>query len=69
MLPISNEETVQALKKMKPGKASGPDDMGAELWKSQCCNFAEWLTRFFNRVIVERRTAVKWQRSTTILGG
>ncbi|VDP57569.1 unnamed protein product [Heligmosomoides polygyrus] len=29
------EETEAALKKMRPGKATGPDDVAADLWKSK----------------------------------
>ncbi|EYC40925.1 hypothetical protein Y032_0589g370 [Ancylostoma ceylanicum] len=32
--PITVKETMAALKRMKPGKATGPDDVAAELWKS-----------------------------------
>ncbi|VDL78252.1 unnamed protein product [Nippostrongylus brasiliensis] len=38
ILPISAEEVVLALRKMKPGKATGPDDVAAELWKSRHWN-------------------------------
>ncbi|VDO85383.1 unnamed protein product [Heligmosomoides polygyrus] len=32
---ITVEETEAALKKMRPGKATGPDDVAADLWKSK----------------------------------
>ncbi|KAL6724016.1 hypothetical protein Aduo_018954 [Ancylostoma duodenale] len=48
------------------GKATGPDDVAAELWKSRHLNSAEWVTSFFNKVIAEKKTPVDWQRSTTI---
>ncbi|VDP02162.1 unnamed protein product [Heligmosomoides polygyrus] len=32
---ITVEETEAALKKMKPGKATGPDDLAADVWKSK----------------------------------
>ncbi|EYB87852.1 hypothetical protein Y032_0256g368 [Ancylostoma ceylanicum] len=64
--PITVEETMAALKRMKPGKATGPDDVAAELWKSRHWNSAEWLTAFFNKVVEEKKTPVDWQRSTTI---
>ncbi|EYC07565.1 hypothetical protein Y032_0069g289 [Ancylostoma ceylanicum] len=51
---------------MRPGKATGPDDVAAELWKPRHCNSAEWLTAFFNKVIEENKTHHDWQRSTTI---
>ncbi|EYC26582.1 hypothetical protein Y032_0010g846 [Ancylostoma ceylanicum] len=55
-----------ALKRMKPGKATGPDDVAAKLWKSRHWNPAEWLTAFFNEVVEKMKTPVYWQRSTTI---
>ncbi|EYC21748.1 hypothetical protein Y032_0018g3509 [Ancylostoma ceylanicum] len=64
--PITVDETMAALKGMKPGKATGPDDVAAELWKSRHWNSAEWLTAFFNKVIGDKKTPVDWQRSTTI---
>ncbi|EYC40245.1 hypothetical protein Y032_0623g776 [Ancylostoma ceylanicum] len=51
---------------MEPGKAAGPDDVAAELWKSRHWNSAEWFTAFFNKVVKEKMTPVDWQRSTTI---
>ncbi|EYC32640.1 hypothetical protein Y032_0002g1011 [Ancylostoma ceylanicum] len=51
---------------MKPGKATGPDDVAAELWKSRHWNSAQWLTAFFNEIVEEKKTRVDWQRSTTI---
>ncbi|VDP11674.1 unnamed protein product [Heligmosomoides polygyrus] len=52
---ITVEETEAALKKMKPGKATGPDDIAAELCNSRCWNPAEWLTKFFNQVVAEEK--------------
>ncbi|VDO64051.1 unnamed protein product [Heligmosomoides polygyrus] len=46
---ITVEETEAALKKMKPGKATGPDDVSAELWKSKFWYPAEWLAEFLNQ--------------------
>ncbi|KAL6729362.1 hypothetical protein Aduo_000423 [Ancylostoma duodenale] len=64
--PITIEETMFALKRMKPGKATGPDDMAAEVWKSPCWSSTEWLTKFFKLVIAEKKVPVDWQRSITI---
>ncbi|VDP48149.1 unnamed protein product [Heligmosomoides polygyrus] len=46
---ITVEEIEEALKKMRPGKATGPDDVAAELWKSKFWYPAEWLAKFFNQ--------------------
>uniref|UniRef100_A0A183FEI5 Transposase n=1 Tax=Heligmosomoides polygyrus TaxID=6339 RepID=A0A183FEI5_HELPZ len=56
----------EALKKMKPGKATGPDDLAADLWKSKSWYPAKWLATFFNQVIAEKKVPDIWQRSTTI---
>ncbi|EYC44370.1 hypothetical protein Y032_0463g1909 [Ancylostoma ceylanicum] len=64
--PITIEETLAALKRMKAGKATGPDDMAAEVWKSQCWSPADWLTKFFNLVIAQKKVPMDWQQSTTI---
>ncbi|VDP45467.1 unnamed protein product [Heligmosomoides polygyrus] len=47
---ITAEETEAAVKKMRPGKANGSDDVAAELWKSKYWYPVEWLTKFFNQV-------------------
>ncbi|VDO19711.1 unnamed protein product [Heligmosomoides polygyrus] len=58
MQKIIMEETEAALKRMKPGKATSPDDIAADLWRSRCWNPAEWLTKFFNRLLRRRRFLV-----------
>ncbi|VDO18766.1 unnamed protein product [Heligmosomoides polygyrus] len=60
------EETEAALKKMKPGKATGPYDVAADLWKSKYWYPAEWLSRFFNQVVAEKKVPECWRQSTTI---
>ncbi|EYB91385.1 hypothetical protein Y032_0206g1963 [Ancylostoma ceylanicum] len=39
--PITVEETMAALKRMKPGEAMGPGDVAAELWNSRHWNSAQ----------------------------
>ncbi|VDP13603.1 unnamed protein product [Heligmosomoides polygyrus] len=38
---ITVEKTEAALRKMRPGKANGPDEVAADLWKSKLCYPAE----------------------------
>ncbi|EYB84313.1 hypothetical protein Y032_0319g2370 [Ancylostoma ceylanicum] len=64
--PITLDETMAALKRMKPGKARGPDDLAAEIWESRHWNSAEWLKAFFNQLITEKKTPVDWQRIPSI---
>ena len=63
---ITPEEVTRALKKMKSGKVTGPDDVAAELWKSQHWDPTQWLTRLFNAITQEKQMPEEWQRSTTI---
>ncbi|VDP03021.1 unnamed protein product [Heligmosomoides polygyrus] len=63
---ITVEETEAAVKKMRPGKATGPDDVAAELWKSKFWYPAEWLAKFFNQVVAEKKVPECWRQSTTI---
>uniref|UniRef100_A0A183FLY9 Endo/exonuclease/phosphatase domain-containing protein n=1 Tax=Heligmosomoides polygyrus TaxID=6339 RepID=A0A183FLY9_HELPZ len=63
---ITVEETEAALKKMRPGKATGPDNVAAELWKSKFWYPAEWLAKFFNQVVARKKAPECWRQSTTI---
>ncbi|VDP18817.1 unnamed protein product [Heligmosomoides polygyrus] len=40
---------------MKPSKATGPDDVAADVWKSKFWHPAEWLAKFFNQVVAEKK--------------
>ena len=64
--PVSATEVEEAIKQMKSGKATGPDDIASELWKAKSWDPTLWLSEFFNRVIQERRTPSDWQESTTV---
>ncbi|VDP08035.1 unnamed protein product [Heligmosomoides polygyrus] len=50
---------------MKRGKATGPDDLAADLWKSKLWYPAEWLAKFFNQVIKDKKVSECWHNSTT----
>uniref|UniRef100_A0A8L8KWU0 ERVV2 protein n=1 Tax=Heligmosomoides polygyrus TaxID=6339 RepID=A0A8L8KWU0_HELPZ len=63
---ITVSETEAALRKMKSGKGTGPDDLPADLWKSKGWCPADWLTEFFNQVVAEKKVPESWQQSTTI---
>ncbi|VDP00996.1 unnamed protein product [Heligmosomoides polygyrus] len=51
---------------MKLGKATGPDDLAADVWKSKLWYPAEWLTEFFNQVVKEKKVPECWHNSATI---
>ena len=44
--PITREEIKEALRKMKSGKAVGPDSIPVEVWKSLGEDGVAWLTNF-----------------------
>ena len=49
---VSREEVKNALRRMKKGKAVGPDELPVEAWK---CMGIEFLTRLFNRLLMGKR--------------
>ncbi|VDP45163.1 unnamed protein product [Heligmosomoides polygyrus] len=63
---ITMEETEAAPKKMKPGKATGPDDRAVDVWKSNLWYLTEWLAEFFEQVVKEKKVPECWHNSTTI---
>ena len=48
---IRKDEVRKALKKMKSGKAVGPDDVPVEVWKCLGEVAIHFLTRLFNRIL------------------
>ncbi|VDO84911.1 unnamed protein product [Heligmosomoides polygyrus] len=60
---ITEKETEAAL---KPGRATGPDDLAADVWKSKLWYPAEWLAEFFNQVVKGKKVPECWHNSTTI---
>ena len=63
---IDINEVEEALKKMKLGKATGPDDIPVEFWRSKQWNSTKWLTQFFNQITKEGHVPSDWHRSTTV---
>ncbi|KAK3537842.1 hypothetical protein QTP70_019862 [Hemibagrus guttatus] len=57
---IRKDEVRKALKRMKSGKAVGPDDIPVEVWKCLGEAAVEFLTSLFNRVL--ERVAEKYDR-------
>ena len=55
-----------AMKKMKKGKAVGPDELPAEVWKCMGEMGIKFVTRPFNRLLMGKRMPEEWRRSVLI---
>ncbi|KAK3540977.1 hypothetical protein QTP86_007950 [Hemibagrus guttatus] len=58
---IRKDEVRKALKRMKSGKAVGPDDIPVEVWKCLGEAAMEFLTSLFNRVLESERMPEEWR--------
>ena len=47
---VSREEVKNALRKMRKGKAVGPDELPVEVWKCMGEMEIEFLTKLFNKL-------------------
>ncbi|KAK3535794.1 hypothetical protein QTP70_021107 [Hemibagrus guttatus] len=63
---IRHDEVRKALKRMKSGKAIGPDDIPVEFWKCLGEAAVEFLTSLFNRVLESERMPEEWRRSVLV---
>ncbi|KAK3524132.1 hypothetical protein QTP70_018031, partial [Hemibagrus guttatus] len=63
---IRKDEVRKALKRMKSGKAVGPDDILVEVWKCLGEATMEFLTSLFNRVLESERMPEEWRRSVLV---
>ncbi|KAK3569315.1 hypothetical protein QTP86_026834 [Hemibagrus guttatus] len=60
---IRKDEVRKALKRMKSGKAVGPDDIPVEVWKCLGEAAVEFLTSLFNRVLESEKMPEEWRRN------
>ncbi|KAK3533747.1 hypothetical protein QTP70_025045 [Hemibagrus guttatus] len=60
------DEVRKALKRMKSGKAVGPDDIPVEVWKCLGEAAVEFLTSLFNRVLESERMPEEWRISVLV---
>ncbi|ETN86488.1 hypothetical protein NECAME_16308 [Necator americanus] len=51
---------------MKSNKATGPDDIPADVWKLLGDRGSVWLATLFNKIVAEGRTPDVWQTSVTV---
>ena len=63
---VSREEVKNALKRMKKGKAVGPDELPVEVWKCMGKMGIKFLTRLFNRLLMGERMPEEWRRNALI---
>ena len=63
---VSREEVKNALRRMKKGKAVGPDELPVEVWKCMGEMGIEFLTRLFNILLMGERMPEEWRRSVLI---
>ncbi|KAK3571765.1 hypothetical protein QTP86_018713, partial [Hemibagrus guttatus] len=63
---IRKDEVRKALKRMKSGKAVGPDDIPVEVWKCLGEVAVEFLTSLFNRFLESERMPEEWRRSVLV---
>ena len=63
---ISQDEVRRALKRMKSGKAVGPDDIPVEVWKCLGEVAVEFLTGLFNRILDSEKMPEEWRRSVLV---
>ncbi|VDP01875.1 unnamed protein product [Heligmosomoides polygyrus] len=54
------------MKKMKPGKATGPDDLAADVWKSKLWYPAEWLITSHALFLLRWTTATTGRRPAAV---
>ncbi|KAK3531764.1 hypothetical protein QTP70_028289 [Hemibagrus guttatus] len=63
---IRKDEVRKSLKRMKSGKAVGPDYIPVEVWKCLGEAAVEFLTSLFNRVLESERMPEEWRRSVLV---
>jgi hypothetical protein len=63
---IQESEVKEALKKMKIGKALGPDDIPIEVWRCLRDIAIVWLTKLFNTIFRSNKMPDEWRRSILV---
>ena len=61
-----SREVKNALRRMKNGKAVGPDELPVEVWKCMEEMGSKFLTRLFKKLLVGKRMPEEWRRSVLI---
>ena len=63
---IKVEEVKGAIRRMRQGRAMGPDEIPVDFWKSTSGAGLEWLTRLFNSIFSTAKMPEAWRWSTMI---
>ena len=63
---IQESEVQEALKRMKGGKAMGPDCIPIEVWKGLGDIAIVWLTKLFNLIFRANKMPEEWRRSILV---
>ena len=63
---VSREEVKNALRRMKKGKAAGPEELPVEVWNWMEEMGIKFLTRLFNRLLMGERMPEEWKKSVLI---
>nr|XP_027223650.1 uncharacterized protein LOC113815833 [Penaeus vannamei] len=63
---ISREEERTGKKRMKGGKAVGPDSIPVDAWRILEKLVVTWLTRLFNKFLVGEKMPEKWRKSVLV---
>ena len=63
---VGREEVKNALRRIKKGKAVGPNELPVEVWKCMREMGIEFLTRLFNRLLMGERMPEEWRRNVLI---
>ncbi len=63
---ISEDEVRAAMKRMKSGKAVGPDEIPVEAWRCLGEMAVKFLTRLFNQILESESMPEEWTRSLLV---
>ena len=63
---IQESEVREALKRMKGGKAMGPDGIPIEVWRCLRDIAIVWLTKLFSHIFRSNKIPDEWRRSILV---
>ena len=63
---ITKDEVKAAMKRMKHGKAVGPDDIPIEAWKALGNIRVNFLTKLFNQILETEEMPEEWRKSILV---